>query len=82
MSSHHRAEPSSLLGDGEMQAALIWSLTSASLARIRLEMVFRLSQKPPLLFFPHMCVKPKNRQSQVSRRPGPHDPGRRCARTR
>ena len=27
-------------------------------------MVFRLSQKPPLLFFPHMCVKP--RKSNVS----------------
>jgi hypothetical protein len=37
---------------------LIWSLTSASLARVRFEMVFRLSQKPPLLFFPHMCVSP------------------------
>ena len=36
-----------------------WSLTCFSFARTRLEMVIRLSQKPPLLPFPQICVKPK-----------------------
>ena len=41
-----------------------WSLTCFSFARTRLEMVIRLSQKPPFLPFPQICVKPK--KSKVS----------------
>ena len=44
-------------------------MTSASFARIRFEMVMRLSQNRPPLVFPQMCVKP--RKSNVSGFPTP-----------
>ena len=38
---------------------LSWSLTAFSFARIRFEIVIRLSQKRPFPDFAQMCVKPR-----------------------
>ena len=51
-------------GMGWCRRRFSWSLTAFSFARIRFEIVIRLSQNRPLLDFAQMCVKP--RKSNVS----------------
>src|SRR5512142_1229614 len=46
-------------GTGSCRRCLSWSLTSFSFARIRFEMVIRLTWKRPARVFPQMCVKPR-----------------------
>src|SRR6267378_8177451 len=62
---------------GQCRRRLSWSLTSASFARIRFEIVTRLTQNRPFFDFPHMCVKPK--KSNVSGLPKPRFPRRSAA---
>ena len=73
MSPHHAPEPRSLLGDGSCWRRLSWSLTSASLARNRFEMVLRLSQNCPGLGLPanvrEAQVVPTSAQSRSCRPP-------------
>src|SRR5919109_4173919 len=56
-------------GTGSCRRCLSWSLTSFSFARIRFEIVIRLTWKRPARVFPQMCVKP--RKSDVSGFPAP-----------
>ena len=67
--SHHACQPSPLFGDGLMPASPESVFDLCSFARIRFEMVMRLSQKRPSLVFPQKCVKP--RKSNVSGLPRP-----------
>ena len=62
---------------------LSWSLTAFSFARIRFEMVIRLSQKRPFLDFAQMCVKPEEvERLRLAPGLGCPGPGRQAARTR
>src|SRR5215472_1340879 len=56
-------------GTGSCRRCLSWSLTSFSFARIRFEIVIRLTWKRPVPVFAQMCVKP--RKSNVSGFPAP-----------
>src|SRR6266536_455388 len=56
---------------------LSWSLTAFSLARIRFEIVIRLTQNRPLFDLAQMCVKP--RKSNVSGLPSPRPARSRAA---
>ena len=67
---------------GRHRRRLSSAFTSASLARARLESVFRLTQNRPLFEVAQMCVNPRNVNVSGFPSPRPPGPGRRAARTR
>ena len=70
VAAYHAGQSPPLLRDGLVPgAARSWSLTSFSFARIRFEMVIRLTWNVLPCVFPQMCVKP--RKSNVSGFPAP-----------
>ena len=52
VAAYHAAQPPPLLRDGLVRRCLSWSLTSFSFARIRFEIVIRLTWKRPARIFP------------------------------